>query len=134
MMGCRKHMRHRNRPYRRRLYRSREDSVIAGVCGGIAEYFDLPSWGVRLAVVLISLTPVPVFIPYVIMALILKKNPEQRYAKYEDEQFWDVYELSRPDALRKVHDSYQALDRRLQRMESIVTSPAFELHDQLRNL
>lgn len=39
---------------RKRLYRSRRDVMIAGVCGGIAEYFDVDPTIVRLiAVVLI---------------------------------------------------------------------------------
>ena len=39
---------------RRRLYRS-DDSVIFGVCGGIAEYFDLSPWGLRLVWVIASI-------------------------------------------------------------------------------
>ena len=38
----------------KRLYRSRRDVMICGVCGGIAEYFDIDPTIVRLiAVVLI---------------------------------------------------------------------------------
>lgn len=36
----------------KKLYRSREDRKIAGVCGGIAEYFDIDSTLVRLGWVL----------------------------------------------------------------------------------
>ena len=32
---------------RKRLYRSRRDVMIAGVCGGIAEYFDVDPTIVR---------------------------------------------------------------------------------------
>lgn len=33
----------------RRLYRSRKDRKIAGVCGGLAEYFHIDSAFIRLA-------------------------------------------------------------------------------------
>lgn len=33
----------------KRLYRSRQERVIAGVCGGIAEYFDVDPTIIRLA-------------------------------------------------------------------------------------
>ena len=39
----------------KRLYRSRTDKVIGGVCGGIADYFDIDPTLVRLLVVLLVL-------------------------------------------------------------------------------
>ncbi|HEY3176710.1 MAG TPA: PspC domain-containing protein [Candidatus Polarisedimenticolia bacterium] len=38
----------------RRLYRSRADRKIAGVCGGIAEYFDIDPVFVRIAAFLLT--------------------------------------------------------------------------------
>jgi phage shock protein PspC (stress-responsive transcriptional regulator) len=40
----------------RRLYRSRTDSMIAGVCGGLAEYFKVDVIIVRIAAVILALT------------------------------------------------------------------------------
>ncbi|MGE4413321.1 MAG: PspC domain-containing protein, partial [Candidatus Caldatribacteriota bacterium] len=37
----------------KKLYRSKKDCVIAGVCGGIAEYFEIDSTLVRLLFILI---------------------------------------------------------------------------------
>ena len=39
----------------KRLYRSRKDRMICGVCGGIAKYFNIDPTLVRLAFVLISM-------------------------------------------------------------------------------
>ena len=39
----------------KRLYKSRTDRMIDGVCGGIAEYFGLDSTLVRIAWVLLTL-------------------------------------------------------------------------------
>lgn len=39
----------------KRLYRSRKNRMICGVCGGIAKYFNIDPTLVRLAFVLISM-------------------------------------------------------------------------------
>lgn len=39
----------------KKLYRSRTDKMIAGVCGGLAEYFDIDSTLVRLVAVALTL-------------------------------------------------------------------------------
>jgi phage shock protein PspC (stress-responsive transcriptional regulator) len=41
-------------PPRRRLSRSREDRVVAGVCGGLARYFDIDPVVVRIAAVALA--------------------------------------------------------------------------------
>lgn len=46
-----------HRPLGRRLVRSETDKQIAGVCGGLAEYFGLDSTLVRLAAVIIAIYP-----------------------------------------------------------------------------
>lgn len=40
----------------KRLYRSRNNRMIAGVCGGIAEYFNVDPTIIRLLWVLFALT------------------------------------------------------------------------------
>ena len=40
---------------KRKLARSRSDKMLGGVCGGIAEYFDWPSWVVRFVYVVVSI-------------------------------------------------------------------------------
>ncbi len=52
------------RPHRR-LERSVTDSKIAGVCGGLAEYWDMDPTMVRLIAVLLVLFPVP-FVPAIL--------------------------------------------------------------------
>jgi phage shock protein C len=39
----------------KRLYRSRKDKVIAGVCGGIGEYFSIDPVWVRIIFVLLTI-------------------------------------------------------------------------------
>jgi phage shock protein C len=60
----------------RRLYRSRQDRVFAGVAGGMAEYFKVDSTLVRVILFLALLTAGP-FAPivYIILALIIPEAP-----------------------------------------------------------
>jgi phage shock protein PspC (stress-responsive transcriptional regulator) len=61
----------------KRLYRSRTDKKIAGVCGGLGEYFGIDPTVVRLVAViaLIGSGIVPGFIAYVIAWVIVPEAP-----------------------------------------------------------
>ena len=62
----------------KRLYRSHKDRKIAGVCGGIAEYFNIDPVIVRVIAFLLLLPGgLPGFIPYVVMWAIVPTNPKQ---------------------------------------------------------
>ena len=65
---------------RRGLYRSR-NGMIAGVCAGIAEYFDLSVFWMRVvAVGLLVCTGIwPVVFLYLLAALMMKKDPYVRW-------------------------------------------------------
>jgi phage shock protein C len=56
----------------KRLYRSRDDRMIAGVCAGIADYFDIDPTLVRLLFVLgFFATGSGLFWAYVIMMIVV---------------------------------------------------------------
>ena len=57
------------------LRRSRSDRVVAGVCGGLAEFFGISAFWFRLAF-LIALIPggVPGLLPYILLWLIIPKE------------------------------------------------------------
>ena len=50
----------------KRIYRSRQDRMVCGVCGGIAEYFDLDPSLVRLGWIIFSAMGGSGFIAYII--------------------------------------------------------------------
>lgn len=63
----------------RKLYRSRTDSVLGGVCGGLAEYFDMDSTIVRiLAVVLALMGSVGVWI-YLALWFVMPLEPRRPF-------------------------------------------------------
>jgi phage shock protein PspC (stress-responsive transcriptional regulator) len=57
------------------LRRSRSDRVVAGVCGGLAEFFDISAFWFRLGF-LIALIPggVPGLLPYILLWIIIPKE------------------------------------------------------------
>jgi phage shock protein C len=70
----------------KRLYRSTEDRMFAGVCGGIAEYLDVDPTLVRLVFVALTLlSSGSGLIIYIILMLIVPEQPkEKRYpTKYK---------------------------------------------------
>ncbi len=56
------------------LVRPRSHKVIAGVCAGLAQRFDLPVWLVRLAFVLSCILPGPQFIAYIVLWILIPKE------------------------------------------------------------
>ena len=58
----------------KKLYKSRHDRKICGVCGGLAEYFGIDSTVVRLIAVVLLFTPIPTFIIYLIFAIVMPYN------------------------------------------------------------
>ena len=58
----------------KRLYRSSADQMIAGVCGGIAEYFGVDSTVIRVAWVIFSLMGGSGVLAYIIAAILMPKD------------------------------------------------------------
>jgi len=58
----------------KRLYRSKNDRVIAGVCGGLADYFAIDSALVRIAWVIITLMGGVGIIAYIICAFVFPEG------------------------------------------------------------
>lgn len=60
----------------KKLYRS-NDKMIAGVCAGIAEYFDLDPTAIRVGYIVLSIFSAgfPGFLAYIIMWIIIPQRP-----------------------------------------------------------
>ena len=59
----------------RKLYRSRTDKKICGVCGGLAQYLNMDVSIMRLLTVLLTLFVGGGLIAYLICALIIPEEP-----------------------------------------------------------
>lgn len=70
----------------KRLYRSRKDRMISGVCGGIAHYFEVDPTLIRLAFILFLFAGGSGILAYIIGAIII---PEGDYDKEDDVEVYN---------------------------------------------
>lgn len=59
----------------KRLYRTRGDRVLAGVCGGLGDYFNIDPTIVRLLFILLALAGGPGIIVYLVLWLVTPEEP-----------------------------------------------------------
>ena len=60
---------------KKKLYKSVKDRKLTGVCGGIAEYFDIDSNIVRIVWLVLILCAGMGLLAYIICAIVLDDNP-----------------------------------------------------------
>ncbi len=139
----------------RQLYRDPQRGKIAGVCAGLADYFGMQIWLVRiLAVTGLLFMPQIVFFAYLIAIFVVptKQQLEQSRAEAMDEELdsqqgkqrrFDRLLSDRDDAfslnskrrtVRQLKARFDKIDRRIQDLESHVTSPQYELHREFRKM
>ncbi|MCL1113541.1 MULTISPECIES: envelope stress response membrane protein PspC [Shewanella] len=125
----------------RTLYRNPKSGKIAGVCSGIADYFNFETWLVRVLAVSIFLlggTGV-VFVIYIALWMILDVKPqaldynEQHKDIEVKKKVWQAGEPAKR-ALFDVSRQFNGLETRLQRLEKHVTSDSFDLKREINSL
>ncbi|HOE67245.1 MAG TPA: PspC domain-containing protein [Candidatus Hydrogenedentes bacterium] len=110
----------------RPLYRSR-NGIIFGVCRGIAEHLNFSVFWTRVIAVLgLCWTGGLAGTVYILAALLMKLEPVLPIDNDGDREFYHSYLSSRNLALQRLKKTFDSLDRRLQRMEDIVTARAYD--------
>jgi len=119
-----------------RLYRDTKHARVAGVCAGLANFFDIKVRFVRLAVILLTIFSgwVPGIVIYVALALLLKPMPDNMFKSAEEERFWRTVSVSPNLSVSELRGRFRTLDRRLAEMEARVTSDEFHLRQKFRDL
>ena len=108
-------------------YRSRR-GVVFGVCRGFAEYMDVSVAWMRIILVVIGFLTawVPTILGYVIVALLMKPAPVVPINTDAEQEFYNSYTSSRQMALQRLKRTFDRLDRRIRRMEGIVTDREYD--------
>lgn len=116
------------------LYRSRSGMVL-GVCKGLAGYFDINVTVVRLVLVAASIFTAfwPFAITYVVAGVLMKPEPIIPIDGESDQEFYDSYMSSRHMALQRLKRTFDNLDRRVGRIEDVVTSRDYSWEKRLNN-
>jgi len=63
----------------KKLYRSGENKVLGGVCGGLGEYFDIDPILIRLAWVIAIFVLGTGLLTYLIVWIIIPRNPKHKW-------------------------------------------------------
>ncbi|MEE9495171.1 MAG: PspC domain-containing protein [Desulfobacterales bacterium] len=122
------------RLYRNGIYRSRSGFIL-GVCKGLAEHFDFSVFWTRMIAIIFLI--VAGFLPaiglYLLAALLMKPEPVIPIKNSAEKEFYDSYTYSRQGAVQRLKRRYENLQRRIQRMEHIVTSAQYDWEKRLNN-
>lgn len=121
----------------KRFFRSRQDSVIAGVCGGLAERFGWEPILVRVLTVLLTvfmMGPVAI-VAYIVIWMITPRAPIG-YGSFsaEEDAFWRGVS-DRPRAtFGTIKYTFMDLEERLKNIERTVTSDEWRLRQEFKDL
>lgn len=92
----------------RKLYKSKRNKVLFGVCGGFAEYFNIDVTLVRLVFIVLALSGASV-LGYIIAALIMPeedgqpKSDDTSYSSaFDEDSEWETKDSSETDRNKKL--------------------------------
>lgn len=134
-----------------KLYRDGERGMIAGVCAGLADFFDVNVKMLRIAVAVGALFFPSLILAYIVLALLLKKKSAGDRNGTADELKKRKKKRARRDdgtatglgnrdgvapqaTLSRVRRRFADLDARLQRLEKYVTSERYRLDREFEGL
>ena len=125
-------MRNDDKLSRSGIYRSR-NGVIFGVCRGLGEHFDFSIfWARVIAIIFLLVTGFwPAIGVYLIATLLMKPAPVIPIETEAEQEFYDSYTNSRHLAAQRIKRRYENLERRIRRMEHIVTAREFDWDEKL---
>ena len=116
------------------LYRSR-NGLILGVFRGLAEYFDLSVFWLRTIGVIVFIFSGfwPIVVLYLFAALLMKKAPIIPLESIDEQEFYDSYTHFRKGSVYRMKRQFENLNRRIQRMEDVVTDKEFDWEQRLNS-
>lgn len=119
----------------RRFYRSRDEAIIGGVCAGVAEYFGFNRRVTRLLTFIAFLfAPVMTLLFYFGTVLLIPTEPREKRRERYDAKFRRALRAEPNRTMTEVRRRFRLMESRLARLEKHVTSPRYNLDEELRRL
>ena len=123
------------RPSPNRMYRNLDKAIIRGVCAGIADYFGIEVWLVRLgALIALFAVTLPTIIVYIVLSKMIPPRPADLYETPGEETFWTHVRTEPTGTVSTLRHRFRELDKRLQGLEAFVTSREFHLNREINGL
>ncbi len=123
------------------LYRDPVNGKLAGVCAGVANYFGIETWLVRIIAVTAGLLGAGFFVvvAYIALALMLEKQP---YQAKPEAQYYEHKLKSKPwqsggspsQVVENLEKEFVELEASIQTMEAYVTSETFKVNREFSKL
>lgn len=124
------------------LYRDPVNGKIGGVCAGVADYFGVEIWLVRILTVTAFLIGLGFFVivAYIAAMLILEKMPPEEAKRTHQSKEHQMKQKpwqqgkSASALLADIDQEFDQMERSVAKMEAYVTSKEFELNRQFKKL
>lgn len=124
------------------LYRDTFNGKITGVCAGLANYFGLEVWLVRILVISAALLggSFLVLLAYVAMTLMIEKQPDNYVETIKSQQEHKLknkpwQQGQSPDSLlNTIEKDLSKLETQIRDIEAYVTSDAFKVDREFKSL
>ncbi|MFC1235824.1 MULTISPECIES: envelope stress response membrane protein PspC [unclassified Vibrio] len=126
----------------RQLYRDPVNAKLSGVCAGIANYFGVETWLVRILVVSAALLggSFLVVVAYVAFTLMLEKQPYEYQENIKTKQdhkikdkAWQAGQTPE-NLLNNIENELGRVDNGVRAMEAYVTSESFKVNREFSKL
>ncbi|RXJ73666.1 envelope stress response membrane protein PspC [Veronia nyctiphanis] len=126
----------------RTLYRDTANGKLGGVCAGMADYFGMEVWLVRVLTISAFLLGFGalILVLYVAMVLILDPMPQDQHQKAKQHREHNIKQKawqsgkSPRSLLSNIERELEDIEDAIERMEACVTSKEFELKRQFSKL
>lgn len=121
------------------LYRYPREGKVAGVCAGLAHYFGIEVWLVRIMVITVFLFGGAgiVILAYLAAWLFMDKYTGEGEVVYEElalkSKTWQAGE-SAHRRIQTLDQEFSELETQLRRLEGYVTSETFKVRNKFRQL
>lgn len=127
---------------KRELYRDTVNGKLTGVCAGLANYFSLEVWLVRILVISAALLggSFLVILAYIAMTLMIEKQPPNYVESIKAQQEHKLknkpwQQGQTPEMLlNTIEKDFAQLEGQIRDMEAYVTSDAFKVNKEFKSL
>ena len=117
------------------LYRNREKGKVSGVCAGLADYFGISTFIVRLvALGSLFVFTFPTLVCYFLATILIDPAPTFDYRSEDEKEFWRQLRVQPSVTLSRLRHRFRDQEHRIRAMEAFVTSAEARLHREFRDL